>query len=53
MVLCPYSVSVYTVPGDPNVYVAYRKPPHTRNPALKKALAEVDHLLAGIIKDAL
>lgn len=53
MVLCPYSVSVYKLPHDPTIYVAYRKPPHARNPALKKALADVDDLLAGIIKDAL
>lgn len=53
MVMCPYIVSVYTIPGDNSVYVAYRKPAATRNPALKKALDEVDKLLAEIIRDAL
>lgn len=53
MVLCPYSVSVYKIPNDPTIYVAYRKMPSTKNPALKKALADVEKLLAEIIKDAL
>ena len=53
MTLCPYIVSVYTVPNDKNVYIAYRKPPVTRNPALKKALADVEKLLKEIIKDAM
>lgn len=53
MVLCPYIISVYTVPNDKNVYIAYRKPAPTRNPALKKALADVDKLLTEIIKDAM
>jgi uncharacterized protein (DUF302 family) len=51
--MCPYIVSVYTVPNDPNVYLAYRKPPETRNPALNKALAEVAALLDEIIQDAM
>ena len=53
MVLCPYIVSVYTIPNDKNVYIAYRKPGPTRNPALKKALADVEKLLTDIIKDAM
>jgi uncharacterized protein (DUF302 family) len=53
IVMCPYIVSVYTIPGDKNVYVAYRKPAATRNPALNKALADVEKLLTEIIKDAL
>jgi len=53
IVMCPYIVSVYTIPGDKNVYVAYRKPAATKNPALKKSLAEVEKLLTEIIKDAL
>lgn len=53
MTLCPYIVSVYTVPNDKNVYIAYRKPPATKNPALKKALADVEKLLNEIIKDAM
>lgn len=51
--MCPYIVSVYTIPGDANVYVAYRKPVPTRNPALKKALNNVEKLLTEIIRDAL
>lgn len=53
MTLCPYIVSVYTVPNDKNVYIAYRKPPTTRNPALKKALADVENLLNEIVKGAM
>jgi uncharacterized protein (DUF302 family) len=53
MVLCPYIISVYTVPNDKNVYIAYRKPAASKNPALKKALADVDKLLTEIIKDAM
>lgn len=53
MVMCPYIVSVYTIPNDKHVYMAYRKPGPTSNPALKKALGEVEDLLTGIIKDAM
>lgn len=53
IVMCPYIVSVYTLPGDKNVYVAYRKPAASKNPALKKSLADVEKLLTEIIKDAL
>ncbi|MEW6416242.1 MAG: DUF302 domain-containing protein [Pseudomonadota bacterium] len=53
IVMCPYSIVVYKVPGDANVYVAYRKPPASKKPALKKALGELEALLQGIIKDAL
>ena len=53
MVLCPYIISVYKIPDDPNIYIAYRKPPRTRNPALNKALDHVENLLSGIIEDAL
>ncbi len=51
--MCPYIVSVYTIPGGKTVYIAYRKPAATKNPALKKALAEVEKLLTGIIQDAM
>jgi len=54
IVLCPYIISVYTIPNDGDaVYVAYRKPVASRNKALKKALADVDSLLSGIIKEAI
>lgn len=53
IVMCPYIVSVYTIPGDKAVYIAYRKPPATKNPALKKALADVENLLTEIIEEAL
>ena len=53
IVLCPYSVAVYKIPNDKHIYVAFRKPSTSRNPALKKALAEVEKLLTEIVKDAL
>jgi len=54
IVLCPYIISVYTIPNDGDaVYVAYRKPVASKNKALKKALADVDSLLSGIIKEAI
>ena len=53
IVMCPYSVVVYQVPGDKNVYLAYRKPAATKNPALKKQLDELEKLLTDIIKDAM
>lgn len=53
IVMCPYIVSVYTIPGDKTVYVAYRKPGPTGSPALKKALGDVEKLLTEIIQEAL
>ena len=53
MVMCPYIVSVYKIPNDKNIYISYRKPPVTGNPALQEALAELEKLLTDIIKDAL
>ena len=53
IVMCPYIVSVYTVPNDKNVYIAYRKPGPTKNPKLRKALADVEKLLTDIIKGAM
>ena len=53
MVMFPYIISGYTIPNDKNVYIAYRKPATTKNPALKKALADVEKLLTEIIKEAL
>jgi uncharacterized protein (DUF302 family) len=52
IVMCPYIISVYTIPGDKTVYVSYRKPIQTKNPKLKKVLAEIEKLLTDIIKEA-
>jgi len=51
--LCPYIISVYTIPGDANVYLAYRKPGPTQNPALQKVLDQIETLLTEIIEEAL
>ena len=53
IVMCPYSVVVYTVPNDKTVYLAYRKPADTKNPALKQTLVDLEKLLTDIIKDAM
>lgn len=53
IVMCPYSIVVYKVPGDKNVYMSYRKPAATRNAALKKPLTDLEKLLTDIIKDAM
>lgn len=53
IVMCPYIISVYTVPGDKTVYVSFRKPSQPNNPKLKKALADVEKLLTEIIKEAI
>lgn len=53
IVMCPYIVSVYTIPNDSNVYLAYRKPPTTGVPALNEPLADVEKLLTDIIKEAM
>lgn len=51
--MCPYIISIYQLPNDEHVYIAYRKPPATKNRALKKALAELEKMLTDIIKEAL
>lgn len=44
IVNCPFSVALYTLPGDPGkVYVAYRRP--------LPGLGEVSKLLRGIVAD--
>jgi len=50
--LCPYAISVYMVPGDPVVYMAYRKMPTTKKPVLKKSFKAVERLLTEIIQEA-
>jgi uncharacterized protein (DUF302 family) len=51
--MCPYILSVYTIPKDQHVYISYRKPPTTKNPALKKAFLELEKMLTEIIKEAM
>lgn len=53
IVMCPYIISVYTIPGDKTVYVSYRKPVQTKNPKLNKVLLEIEKLLTSIIKEAI
>jgi uncharacterized protein (DUF302 family) len=54
IVFCPYTIAIYVVPEKPDeVRVAYRKPQLVGSQASRKALAEVDTLLSGIVADAM
>jgi len=54
IVFCPYIIAIYTLPHTPGkVYVAYRRPPALGTPASRKALADVEHLLDGIVREAI
>jgi hypothetical protein len=50
---CPYVVFLYEAADKPGeIVVGYRRPPITGNDATRKALADIDALLDGIVKDA-
>lgn len=51
--MCPYLISVYKLPNEKHVYIAYRRPAATKNPRLKKVLSDVDKMMTEIIKEAL
>ena len=52
IVYCPYTVAVYTLPGDPKTaYISYRKPPVAKGKT-GEALKAVDQLLHGIVTEA-
>lgn len=51
--LCPFIISVYKMPGDKTVYLSYRKPAQTKNPKLRKVLADIEKLQVKIIKGAI
>ena len=54
IVFCPYIISVYVLPNEPNkTYVSYRKPDPVGTPASKASLKEVEKLLRSIIEEAL
>lgn len=49
IVYCPYSIAVYTLPGEAGqAYIAYRRPP-----LAKQGMPAVEKLLADIVKEAL
>jgi uncharacterized protein (DUF302 family) len=50
---CPYVVFVYEAAATPGeIVVGYRRPPRNREGQSERALAAIDQLLDGIIKDA-
>lgn len=55
MAFCPFIVNLYVTPDKPGIVnVAYRKPlAPGASAASKKALAEVEKMLAGIAREAL
>lgn len=51
IVLCPFTIGVYTLPGKPDeVHITYKIP--TGQPGSEEAVAEIEALLAGIVEDA-
>ena len=55
MVFCPFIVNIYVTPDQPDVVnVAYRKPlAPGASAASKKALADVERMLADIVRESL
>jgi uncharacterized protein (DUF302 family) len=54
IVHCPYSIAVYTLPGQiEKVYVSYRKPLPTGSAQSMKSLRDVGRLLDSIAREAL
>lgn len=50
---CPYVIFIYEAAEKPGeTVVGYRRPQPTGSDASRKALADIDALLAGILKDA-
>ncbi|MFV2056692.1 MAG: DUF302 domain-containing protein [Thiohalomonadales bacterium] len=54
IVFCPYIISIYVLPEQPDlVYLSYRRPSPVGSAESKSALVAVESLLNDIIKDAL
>jgi len=55
IVFCPYIISVYVLPNEPNkTYISFRKPEADgASPASKLALMEVEKLLRSIVEEAI
>jgi len=54
IVFCPYIISVYVLPNEPNkTYLSFRKPDQVGSTASKAALKEVEKLLRSIIEEAI
>ncbi|HUW29226.1 MAG TPA: DUF302 domain-containing protein [Sulfuriferula sp.] len=52
--MCPYIISVYNLPADPNtIYISYRKPPVGNTPKSRAAFRAEEKLLDGIIKEGI
>lgn len=54
LVMCPYIISVYNLPTDPNtIYVSYRKLPLGSTPKSQAALRAVEKLFKSIIEEGI
>ena len=54
IVFCPYIISVYVLPADPDTsYIAYRRPQIVGSKASKKSLIAVEKLLDTVVQEAL
>lgn len=54
IVFCPYIISVYVLPNEPNkTYLSFRKPDLVGSKASKASLMEVEKLLRAIIEAAI
>lgn len=54
IVFCPYIISVYVLPGEPDMsYLAYRRPQIVGTKASKKSLIAVEKLLDSVVQEAL
>lgn len=53
IVLCPFGIAVYTLPGEPGLtHIAYRTLAPSAAVKSAKALAAIDRLLAAIVEEA-
>lgn len=54
IVMCPYVISIYSLPADPRtIYVAHRKFPTGGTPKSRAAFREVEKLLSEIIQEGI
>jgi len=54
IVFCPYIISVYVLPNEPNkTYLSFRKPDAVGSKASQAAIKEVEKLLRSIIEEAI
>lgn len=54
IVVCPYSITVYNLPAQPNmIYIMYRKPPNAKAANSRAVFKQVEKLLNDIITEGI